>query len=103
MPVSTGRYFNFSVLGRDEKSLRMSNKLFSLSMPFIGICMQSCSQCAEMIFLIKCKLVIAAFCLKQLGKVKHPTEKYCEFKTRTCCLLQAVPSKFSIYCSTFSD
>lgn len=65
--------------------------------------MQSCSQSTEMIFIIECKLVIAVFCLNQLRKVKHQTEKYCRFKTRTYCLLQAVPNKFFAYYSTFSD
>lgn len=68
-----------------------------------GICMRSCSQSTEMIFLIECKLVIAAFCLNQLREVQHQTEKYCRFKTRTYCVLRAVTNKFSAYFSTFSD
>lgn len=70
---------------------------------FRGICMQSCSQSTDLIFIIECKLVIAVFCLNQLRKVKHQTEKYCRFKTRTYCLLQAVPNKFFACYSTFSD
>lgn len=52
--------------------------------------MRSYSQSTEMIFLIECKLVIAAFCLNQLREVKHQTEKYCQFETRIYHLLQAV-------------
>lgn len=67
-----------------------------------GICMQSCSQSTE-ISVIECKLVIAAFFLNQLREVKHQTEKYCKFKTKTYCVLQTVPNKLCAYSSTFFD
>lgn len=86
-----------------ENSYVYQVKQLSSGMPWLsvtGICMQSCSQSTEMISIIECKLVIAAFFLNQLREVKHQTEKYCKFKTRTHFLLQTIPNKFCAYSCT---